>query len=146
MDLSKAFDTTDIDIFNRKLQHYGIRGLALDWFSSYLYGREQYVYVKANKTLNTEISKTDKWFKCHKYSVNASKTNYMIFRTQQKQDYAERVHLGINGQTISRVSTINFLGIILDECPNFKGHIDALVKKLSKYVDLLTKLRYFLPS
>lgn len=93
--------------------------------------------------LNTEISKTDKWFKCHKYSINVSKTNYMIFRTQQKQDYAEHVHLGINGQTIS---TIKFLGIILDECLNFKGHIDALVKKLSKYVDLLTKLRYFLPS
>lgn len=79
------------------------------------------------RILNKEISKIDKWLKCNKFSVNVSKTNYMIFRTQQKQDYAEHVHLEINGQTISRVSTIKFLGIILDECPNFKGHIDAFV-------------------
>ena len=43
LDLSKAFDTLNFDIFFRKLQHYGIDGNSLNLIKSYLTNRFQYV-------------------------------------------------------------------------------------------------------
>ena len=45
VDLKKAFDTVDHNILIAKIEYYGIRGDAQNWFQSYLGNRKQFVSI-----------------------------------------------------------------------------------------------------
>ena len=49
LELQKAFDTMELDILLAKLEHYGIRGLAHEWFRSYLSNIKQYVSINGHE-------------------------------------------------------------------------------------------------
>ena len=55
IDLKKAFDTVNHTMLLQKLEQYGIRGIPLQWFKSYLTDRKQYVSVCGNTSKTLEI-------------------------------------------------------------------------------------------
>ena len=56
IDLKKAFDTVNHDILLKQLEKYGIRGLELDWFTSYLQERKQFCKVNSTSSRINNIS------------------------------------------------------------------------------------------
>ena len=46
--MQKAFDTVEHDILLAKLEHYGIRGTANNWFKSYLFDRKQFLSINGH--------------------------------------------------------------------------------------------------
>ena len=50
IDLQKAFDTVNHNTLISKVEHYGVRGCALQWFKSYLSDRSQFVSINGSES------------------------------------------------------------------------------------------------
>ena len=52
----KVFDTVNYEFLPNKLYHYGIRGTELQWFKTYLRGRQQCTTVNSFSSKNAYIN------------------------------------------------------------------------------------------
>ena len=56
LDLKKAFDTVNHKILLSKLEYYGIRRKAKDWFNSFIYNRQQFTSIDGQNSEFNKIS------------------------------------------------------------------------------------------
>ena len=93
--------------------------------------------------MNLELSKIAVWFKANKLSSNEGKTKYQCFyRFRQKGHIAlELPMLAINGKVIDQTTSINFLGILLDEHHSWKNDISVVENKVLKNIRISHKAK-----
>ena len=183
IDLQKAFDTCDHSILLRKLLGMGVT--SVDWFRSYLSGRQQCVQVGDTcssfldvtcgvpqgsilgptlflcyindmsmvlkcklalyaddsaliasgsspgvvaRFLGEQLTLCRSWLVDNRLSLHMGKTESILFGTSRKVKGA--VFEVVCGDTIvKRVTSVRYLGVILDQCLNFREHATEILKK-----------------
>lgn len=204
MDLSKAFDALSHEILLQKLQYYGVRGICLDWFRSYLSNRKQFTVYNYNnsqlrdidtgvpqgsilgpllfliyindivnscndphfilyaddtsllashkdmnvliETLNENLAKITKWFKCNKLSLNVSKTQCILFKRGGMQYDMDNISLQIDMNPLEFYESVQFLGVTLNSKLSWNDHINSVCLKVSRFIGIMNRLKYELPS
>ena len=69
---------------------------------------------KINKYINRDLSQIVQWLTANRISLNASKTELIIFRPKNKS-ITKHLNFRISGQKINEVKKTKYLGIYLDE-------------------------------
>ncbi len=83
-----------------------------------------------------------KWLKANKISLNASKTEVLIFRHPNKKINFD-LKIKIDGKKIFPSAYVKYLGIYIDCHLNWQFQINELLTKLSRANGMLAKIRHY---
>ena len=91
--------------------------------------------------MNFELKHLVNWLKDNKLSLNVSKTELIIFRPRKKPSV--NVTIKLDKVKLKTLSSVTYLGIVIDELLSWNKQIDAIANKLSRTIGVLSKLRHF---
>ena len=97
---------------------------------------------KLQKQVNLDLKYLCKWRKANKISLNASKTEILIWRHPNKPINYD-LKLKIDGKKIIPSCFVKYLGILIDCHLNWQFQVNNLSAKLSRAIGMLKKIRHY---
>ena len=88
---------------------------------------------------NLQLNKVFKWFNANRLSLNKDKTKYILFdKVCQKDSIPLKLpSLFMSDTEIKRITSVKYLGVLIDEHLTWKEHITAIENKISKNLGCL---------
>ena len=80
-----------------------------------------------------EFNELNRWCICNELTINANKTNFILFHNTNKPVPNNFSEITTKFMTIKRVNSFKYLGITLDETLNWSEHVSILCESLLKY-------------
>ena len=98
-----------------------------------------------SETIQRDMKPILKFFSERQLTLNASKTNFMLFSSRRRQNQTDFQIELVPGTVISRVGSTKYLGLVINDTFGWSNHIELLRKKLAPAAGILWKLREVLP-
>ena len=87
---------------------------------------------KSYLAIKIELMTITKWLRANKLSLNAEKTNFMVF-----DNVSDTNSINTEGCDINEIKSVKYLGLILDHRLRFDLHVDHVKKKVLKRIGAL---------
>ena len=95
--------------------------------------------------LNTDLSLLCDWLFANKISLNADKTEMVLFKSRRKTFDTEPLII-LNGHRLAPSPSIRYLGVLLDQHLSWSYQISDLSLKLKRANGALSRIRHYLPQ
>ena len=97
---------------------------------------------KIQKYINLDLRYVCNWLKANKISLNASKTEMLVFRDpRRKIDY--NLKIKIDGKKVTPSKFVKYLGIYLDNYLSWHQQEQDMRSRLSRAAGMLCKIRHY---
>ena len=95
--------------------------------------------------MNVELSKLSIWFRSNKLSLNAAKTNFILFG-YKRIPFNANIKLTFDGNVLERVAYTKFLGVYFDEKLTWSYHLNHIANKISRGLGVMGRCRKILSN
>lgn len=122
--------------------------LCLSYSNSILYADDTTIFTSDKcrgslvDKLNTDTSNLVTWCKNNLLSINAAKSNFMIFTSHQRT-VPGRPCINLDSGLLFPCDSVTFLGVEIDKNLKFNKHIASIARKSAYGIRVLYKVRYF---
>ena len=94
--------------------------------------------------LNAELENVTNYFAANGFQLNAKKTKCMLFHSTNRYTTENELLVMSNDTPIEQVPSFKYLGVYVDECLNFKEHVNYVGKKVKQRTSILWRMRSFI--
>ena len=134
-----------------------INDIYLCKFGFYLFGENTnllYAYKdlkSLESVVNIELTNVCDWLNANKLTINAKKSNFVVFEPRQKRtNHKTCIRIPDNRNNgsvlLEEKDYVKFLGVLIDKNLTWRPHIDFIASKISKIVVTLVRLRHHVPQ
>ena len=92
------------------------------------------------KNVNNELENIVDWMKSNKFSLNFTKTKFLLITKPKRQKSFE---IKITGHAIQPRSNAKYLGVYIDDKLTWKKHVNTVCSKIGKGCWALARLRNY---
>ena len=100
---------------------------------------------KINRYINHDLKLICQWIQSNKLSLNASKTEMIIFK-RKHQVITKHVNFRVSGENTNPTTSVKYLGIFLNNSLTWTAHLTNLIPKLNRATGLLAKIHHYTPK
>ena len=93
------------------------------------------------EAMNRELLFVSNWFYANKLTLNANKSQFVVFHSRQRRVPSDVNNVMVNDSIVNRVSNVKFLGVHFDENLTWKTHLASVCKKLYMFLPLIKKTK-----
>ena len=93
-----------------------------------------------------DLENLNRWLVANRLSLSVAKTEFMVIDSHQRvlASGNEEINVEMSGKSSTGVHKVKSLGLLIDEHLTWKDHVDETVKKISKAIGALKRVRPFI--
>ena len=94
------------------------------------------------RDLSLDLESCNNWLINNKLSLHVGKTELILFGSRKQLKQAANFHVSYNGYDIQPVSSLKYLGVLIDQHLSGQAMVESIIKKTTSWLKFWTGILF----